>query len=31
MQNPDVRSSRNRNFGNNMEELQNAKPGAFFS
>jgi len=30
MQNPEVRSSRNRNFGNNMEALQNAKPGAFF-
>ena len=31
MQNPEVRSSRNQNFGNNMEALQNAKPGAFFS
>ena len=31
MQNPEVRSSRNQNFGNNMEALQNAKPGSFFS
>ena len=30
MQNPELRSSRNRNFGNNMEALQNAEPGAFF-
>jgi hypothetical protein len=30
MQKPKVRSSRNRNFGNNMEALQNAKLGAFF-
>ena len=29
MQNPEVRSSRNQNFGNNMEALQNAKPGSF--
>ena len=30
MQHPKARSSRNQNFGNNMEALQNAKPGAFF-
>jgi hypothetical protein len=30
MQNPELRSSRNRNFGNNMEALQNAEPSVFF-
>ena len=30
MQNPELRSSRNLNFGNNMEALQNAEPSAFF-
>ena len=30
MQNPELRSSRNQNFGNNMATLQNAEPSAFF-